>query len=59
MLHVINVPCVARDLQRLRPGHLSVRVRDSSGPSREIVKISICAFQSDNDDDDDDDDATT
>ena len=39
MLHVI---CTG-----LLPGHLSVRVGDSSRRSKEIVKISTCAFQCD------------
>ena len=38
MLHAISARCVARDLHRLCPGHLSVRVRDSSWLSEEIVK---------------------
>ena len=39
MLHVICTP--------LQPGHLSVRVGDSSQPSEEIIKISNCAFEYD------------
>ena len=40
----------------LRPGHLSLRVGNSSRRSEEIVNISDCAFQSEYDDDDDGDD---
>ena len=49
MLHVISGRCFARDLHtmlgvwnvictRLHPGHLSVRVGDSSSGSQDVVK---------------------
>ena len=38
MLHVIGARCVARDFHMIVPGHLSVRVGDSSWRSEEIVK---------------------
>ena len=37
-LHVISARCVARDLHTIAPGHLSVRVGDSSRRCEEIVK---------------------
>ena len=38
MLPVMSARCVARDLHTVAPGHLSVRVGDSSRRSEEIVK---------------------
>ena len=44
---MISVRCAARDLHTIAPGHLSVRIGDSSRRSEEIVEISNCAFQCD------------
>ena len=43
MLHLMSARCVARDLHSAVPGHLSVRVGDSSLRSEEIVQKSRIA----------------
>ena len=42
-LHVIGARCDARDFRTIVPGHLSVRVGDSSRRSAETVKKSRTA----------------